>query len=48
MYGKVIETASNKNLQEFMNDYIDSNANVKTDGWRGYTGAKTQFTNLVQ
>lgn len=48
IYGKVIETASNKNLQEFMNDHIDNNANVKTDGWRGYTGAKTQFTNLVQ
>jgi hypothetical protein len=48
IYGKVIETASNKNLQEFMNDHIDSNANVKTDGWRGYTGAKTQFTNLIQ
>lgn len=48
MYGRVIETASKKNLKKFMEDHIDTDANVRTDGWTGYKGLEEEFPNLVR
>jgi hypothetical protein len=48
MYGKVIPRADAKNLGGFMKQTIDTTANVRTDGWTGYTPVKKQFTNLKQ
>ena len=46
-YGRVVETASKKNLGRFMKDHIDPNANVRTDKWSGYKGLESEFPNLV-
>ncbi len=35
MYGRVIETASKKNLKSFMQSHISPDAEVRTDGWAG-------------
>lgn len=48
MYGRVIETASKKNLKKFMEDHINADANVRTDGWTGYKGLETEFPKLVK
>ena len=48
MYGKVIPSAHAKNLGGFMKQTIDAQANVRTDGWTGYTPLKKQFKNLRQ
>jgi hypothetical protein len=48
MYGRVIETASKKNLKKFMEDHIAADANVRTDGWTGYKGLEDEFPNLVR
>ncbi|MFC4871154.1 transposase [Negadavirga shengliensis] len=47
-YGRVVETASKANLGDFMNDYINSDAEVKTDYWSGYKGIETHFPKLVR
>ncbi len=47
-YGRVIETASKKNLSDFMKDYIASDANIRTDKWSGYKGLEAEFPNLVR
>lgn len=48
MYGKVIPSAHAKNLGAFMQETIDTTANVRTDGWAGYTPLKARFKNLEQ
>ena len=48
MYGKVIPSAHAKNLGGFMKRTIDAQANVRTDGWTGYTPLKKEFKNLRQ
>jgi hypothetical protein len=48
LYGKVITKASSKELGEFMKNTIDSQAEIKTDKWTGYTPLKEQFKNLTQ
>jgi hypothetical protein len=47
-YGKVVETASKKNLSDFMKEHIDPNADVRTDKWAGYKGLGVEFPNLIQ
>jgi hypothetical protein len=46
MYGRVIETASKKNLEKFMTAHIHKEAQVRTDGWTGYKGLEAQFPQL--
>ena len=48
MYGRVITTASKKNLQGFMKDHISPEANVRTDQWAGYKGLEKEFPNIVR
>ncbi len=48
MYGRVIETASRKNLKSFMQSHISPTAQVRTDGWAGYKGLEKEFPNLVR
>lgn len=48
MYGRVIKAASKENLKEFMQAHIAPHAQVRSDGWRGYSGLKREFPNLVQ
>ncbi len=48
MYGKVIQTASRKNLSTFMKDHISKEAEVRTDQWSGYKGMKSDFPNITQ
>ncbi len=48
MYARVIETASKKNLKEFMEDHIKPEANVRTDKWTGYKGLEKGFPNIVR
>jgi hypothetical protein len=45
-YGKVIDTASRANLKSFMGEYIDQEAEIRTDKWTGYKGLNTVFPNL--
>lgn len=47
-YGRVIETASKVNLGGFMKDFIDKDAEVKTDCWSGYKGMEEHFPKLVR
>lgn len=47
-YGRVVETASRKNLGGFMKDHIDKDAEVRTDGWSGYKGMEAHFPKLVR
>jgi len=48
MYGRVIPTASRKNLSSFMKDHIAKDAQVRTDKWAGYKGLEKDFPNLKQ
>ncbi len=48
MYGRVIETASKKNLKKFMQDHIHKEARVRTDGWTGYRGLEAEFPKLIR
>lgn len=48
MYGKVIKKSSAKELGEFMKTTIGTNAQIKTDKWRGYSPLAKDFKNLVQ
>ncbi len=45
-YGRVIETASKANLKGFMDDFIDKEAEVRTDKWSGYRGLDAHYKNL--
>ncbi len=46
VYGKVIETASRKILESFMQEHICTKAAVRTDGWKGYLGLEKEFFKL--
>ena len=48
MYGRVIETASKKNLKKFMAEHIAQEAQVRTDGWTGYKGLESDFPKLTR
>ncbi len=48
MYGRVICTASRKNLKDFMQAHISPQAEVKTDKWSGYKGLEKEFPRLKQ
>jgi hypothetical protein len=48
MYGRVIITASKKNLQGFMKDHISPEAYVRTDQWAGYKGLEKEFPNITR
>lgn len=48
MYGRVIETASRKNLKKFMAEHIRGDAEVRTDGWTGYKGLELEFPKIVR
>jgi len=48
MYGRVIDTATRKNLKSFMESHISPDAQVRTDGWAGYRGLEKGFPKLVR
>jgi hypothetical protein len=48
MYGQVIPNASRKNLKQFMESHISSQAEVITDKWTGYKGLEKDFPKLQQ
>jgi hypothetical protein len=48
LYGKVIEKADGKSLGAFMKETISAQANIRTDGWTGYSPTKSNFPNLKQ
>ncbi len=48
MYGRVIRTASRKNLKDFMEAHISPQAEVKTDKWSGYKGLEKEFPKIKQ
>jgi len=47
-YAEVIEHASAKELGAFLRKYVAMDANIITDGWRGYLPLKKEFLNLKQ
>jgi hypothetical protein len=47
-YAQVIETASKKNLSSFMKQYIDTEAEVRTDKWAGYKGMEEFYPKIRQ
>ena len=47
-YCKVIKNAGTKELRPFMEEHIDSQTEIITDKWRGYTPLKTSYPNLTQ
>lgn len=48
VYGKVIKKSSAKELGSFMKSTIDTETEIKTDQWLGYTPLKKDFVNLNQ
>lgn len=48
LYGKVINSSSAKELGKFMKENIESETEIKTDQWLGYTPLKKDFINLHQ
>ena len=47
-YAQIIANASANEFKPFFNSYIDSNANIITDKWRGYLPLKSEYPNLKQ
>ncbi len=47
-YAQLIENASADEFRPFFIDYIDTDAEVVTDEWRGYLPLKTEYPNLRQ
>lgn len=47
-YAEIIEKANSKELGGFMRKYIDKEAKVITDEWRGYLPLKKEYPNLEQ
>lgn len=47
-YAQIIEDASANEFKPFFNSYIDTNANVITDEWKGYLPLKKKYTKLKQ
>lgn len=47
-YAQIIENASAEEFSPFFNGYIDKNANVITDEWKGYLPLKIKYSKLKQ
>lgn len=47
-YAQIIEDASADTFKPFFNSYIDKEANVVTDEWKGYTPLKKEYAKLKQ
>jgi hypothetical protein len=47
-YAQVIERASSKEFRPFFEAYIDKNAHIVTDVWKGYLPLKKDYPNLEQ
>lgn len=47
-YAEIIEHASGKELGDFLKKYVDLEANIISDEWRGYIPLKKIFKNLKQ
>ncbi|MBI2257496.1 MAG: IS1595 family transposase [Flavobacteriia bacterium] len=47
-YGQVIKDFSTKSLKRIFDNQIDTNAQVVTDGWRGYSPLKRIYKRLTQ
>ena len=48
MYAKVISDASEKSFKPFFTEYIDPQANIRTDGWATYQTFKGKYPKLKQ
>ena len=48
MYARVIGNCSNAKFKPFFGEHISKNAQIKTDGWSGYTPFKKEYPNFVQ
>jgi hypothetical protein len=47
-YAQIIENASSDEFRPFFNSYIDVEANIITDEWKGYLPLKNEYPNLKQ
>jgi len=47
-YAKEITASSSKNFKPFFEANISKEANIRTDGWKGYSPLKEEFANLTQ
>ncbi len=47
-YAQVIKDFSSKSLKKIFDDHIDKQANILTDGWRGYSQLKRIYKKLTQ
>jgi len=47
-YAQVIGDFSAKSLKKIFDEHVSSNAEVKTDGWKGYSPLKQLYKKLVQ
>lgn len=47
-YAQIIEDASADTFKPFFKSYIDKEANVVTDEWKGYTPLKNEYSKLKQ
>ena len=47
-YAKVIQDFSAKSLKPIFDDHVFPNAQVKTDGWKGYSPLKRLYKKLTQ
>ena len=47
-YARVIDDFSAKSLKTIFDDHINAQADVKTDGWKGYSPLKKLFLKLTQ
>jgi len=48
MYAKVITNGSEESFKPFFTEYIDSQANIRTDGWSTYQAFMSKYPNLKQ
>ncbi len=47
-YAKVIPSANSAELQVFFDKHIAPDANIRTDGWKGYTALKERYLGIKQ
>jgi hypothetical protein len=47
-YAQIIDDASSKEFKPFFNSFIDTEANIITDEWKGYLPLKSEYPNLKQ
>jgi transposase-like protein len=48
MYAKVLENAGSKQIRPFFEENVSMDAQVRTDGWRGYSPLKKDWMKLEQ